>query len=602
MKVKNKKIELLAPARDKECAFAAINAGADAIYIGANAFGARKKAGNSLEDIQEIVEYAHKFLVKVYVTLNTIIFDSEIESVERMAWKLYEIGVDAIIFQDFAFFEMALPPIPLHASTQCNNDELDKIRFLHKCNIERVVLPREFSLQQINEVTSTIDVETEVFIHGALCVSYSGQCYMSQHIGGRSANRGECAQPCRKKYSLVDDKNNIILDSQYLLSMKDNNLIKHLKELIDAGVDSLKIEGRLKDKEYVTNVVSAYRQAIDQISPRLRPSVGKIESNNFTANLNKTFNRTYTDFYFGAERSDYINPSSPKHVGEYVGEVVSVKGKSLIIKSEIKLNPNDKLSYFDKSGELSGTTITAVNGKHIHVLNTGSIKNGTILYRNFDAEFNKTLENATFSRKIPADIKINNLGVTIRSIKEHEIFYKFSETFEIAKNIEKSRETVIKQLSKLGDTEFYVSQIKVAQDFNLFIPISKLNEIRREAITQLQTLLKENYPKNVRDLNFDVIDYPQKSLDYTFNISNKLAKCFYEKCGCKVNEMALEANNIDRSLVLMKTKHCLRHFAGMCKKTSSDFRKLFLKDEFGNKYPLEFDCQNCVMKILSENK
>lgn len=600
MKVKNKKIELLAPAKDKECAIAAINAGADAVYIGAKSFGARKKAGNSLEDIKEIVDYAHKFLVKVYVTVNTILYDDELPEVERLVWQLYEIGVDAIIFQDFAFFEMALPPIPLHASTQCNNDELDKIKFLHKCNVERIVLPREFSLEQIKEVTKNIDVETEVFVHGALCVSYSGQCYLSQHIGGRSANRGECAQPCRKKYSMVDEFDNVILDSQYLFSMKDNNLINHLKELIDAGVDSLKIEGRLKDKDYVTNVVSAYRQAIDAISPRLRPSVGKIKTD-FVPNLDKTFNRNYTNFYFDSKRKDFINPLSPKHVGEYIGEVVSVKGNSLLINTKVKLNENDKITYFEDRGDVSGTTITKINEKFIYVLSSGSIKKGTKLYRNYDFEFNKTLSQALFSRKIPADIRVNNKGVTIRSIKEIEIFYPFNEKFETANNVEKSRETIEKQFLKLGDTEFYASQIKVSQDFNLFIPISKLNEIRRAAILQLQVILKEHYPKNIRELSFDIIEYPHKSLDYTFNVSNKLAKSFYEKCGCKINEMAFEVNEPKRSLVLMKTKHCLRHFAGICNKQKSDNKKLFLKDEFGNKYPLEFDCKNCLMKIFNND-
>lgn len=597
MKLKNKKIELLAPAKNKECAFAAINAGADAVYIGASAFGARKKASNSLQDIKEIVDYAHKFLVKVYVTVNTILYDDELPEVEKLIWKLYEIGVDAIIFQDFAFLEMALPPIPLHASTQCNNDELEKIRFLHRCNVERVVLPREFSLTQIKEVTENIDVETEVFVHGALCVSYSGQCYLSQCIGGRSANRGECAQPCRKKYSLVDENNNVILSSQYLLSMKDNNLIKHLKDLIDVGVTSLKIEGRLKDKDYVTNVVSAYRNALDSISPRIRPSVGRLETN-FVSNLDKTFNRNYTNFYLDEERKIFINPTTPKFVGEKIGEVLFVKGKNLTIKSKIKLNANDKLAFFESNGELSGTTVVAAKGDTISVLNLGSIKKGTILYRNFDAEFNKVLETAIFERRIPADIKVNNAGVTIRSIKEQEIFYPFTETFEVANNVDKSKENVIKQLSKLGDTEFYVSQIKISQDFNLFIPISKLNEIRREAISQLQKVLRENYKQGCRDLNFDCGEYPYKELDYSFNVSNKLAKTFYEKCGCEVNQVAFECETPTKDVVLMKTKHCLRHFAGICKKNVADNKKLFLQDEYGHKYPLEFDCKKCVMCIL----
>ena len=596
---KNKKVELLAPAKNKECAFAAINAGADAVYIGANAYGARKKAGNSISDIKEIVDYAHKFLVKVYVTVNTILYDDELSEVEKLIWKLYEIGIDAIIFQDFSFFEMALPPIPLHASTQCNNDEIEKIRFLHRCNIERIVLPREFSIEQIKEVTKNLDVETEVFIHGALCVSYSGQCYLSNHIGGRSANRGECAQPCRRKYALIDETGKTILPSQYLLSMKDNNLKAHLKELIDAGVTSLKIEGRLKDKDYVTNVVSAYRNTIDSISPRLRPSVGRIQTN-FVPDLNKTFNREYTNFYFEGKRKIFINHLTPKFLGEYIGEVVTIKGKNILIHTKIKLNPNDKLSYFESSGELSGTTITSINGKNITVLNSGSIKKGTVIYRNYDAEFYKSLDNAVFERKIPADIKVNNSGITIRSIKEIEVFYPYKEIFEIANNIEKSKETVTKQLSKLGDTEFYVSQIKISQDFNLFIPVSKLNEIRRDAIKSLQTLLAENYPKGFREISFETCEYPHKTLDYSFNIANKSAQKFYERCGCNVKEMAFECNKPNHPIILMKTKHCLRDFAGICKKTCNDHRKLYLKDEFGNKYPLEFDCQNCIMKICSE--
>jgi len=598
MKIKNKKIELLAPAKNKECAIAAINAGADAVYMGASAFGARKKASNSIADIKEVVDYAHKFLVKVYITLNTILYNDELQNVEKLVWDLYKIGVDAIIFQDFAFLEMDLPPIPLHASTQCNNDDIEKIRFLHKCNVERVVLPREFSINQIREVVDSVDIETEVFVHGALCVSYSGQCYLSHHIGGRSANRGECAQPCRRKYSLVDESDNEILASQYLLSMKDNNLTSHLKDLIDAGVTSLKIEGRLKDKDYVTNVVSAYRFAIDSISPRLRTSVGRIETS-FVANTEKTFNRGYTNFNFDGKRKCFINPQTPKFVGEPIGEVVALKGRNVILQTKIKLQPNDKIVYFESNGELSGSTITAVNGKNVTLLNLGSIKKGTFLYRNFDSEFNKSLDTSTFLRKLPADIRVKNNGVTIRSIKELEVFYPFVDDYEMANNVEQAKGNVIKQLSKLGDTEFYVSQIKISNDFNLFIPISKLNEIRRGAILQLQNLLKEHYLQQNRDISFSCGEYPYKNLDYSFNISNNLSEKFYKKAGCSVDELAFECVKPKRPVVLMKTKHCLRHFANMCKKSCNDNQKLFLKDEFGNKYPLEFDCENCVMKLLS---
>lgn len=595
--IKNlKKIELLAPAKNKECAYAAINAGADAVYIGAKSFGARKKAGNSIEDIKEIVEYAHKFLVKIYVTVNTILYDNEISEAEKLIWQLYEAGVDAVIFQDFAFFEMNLPPIALHASTQCNNDSIEKIKFLKSMNVQRVVLPREFSRQQIKKIIENIDIETEVFVHGALCVSYSGQCYFSNYIGRRSANRGECAQPCRKKYSLVDESGAILLQPQYLLSMKDNNLSKHIKELIEAGVTSLKIEGRLKDKDYVTNVVSAYRKIIDSISPALRTSLGKITTD-FVSELDKTFNRTYTDFYFDGKRKIFINSKTPKFLGEYVGEVVSIKGNSLMLNTKISLCVGDKLAYYTKSGELTGTTVTQINGKAVSVLNLGEIKKGTLIHRNYDYVFNKSLSNAHFERKIPADIRIDNNSVTIRSIKMNEITYLFEEEFEKAKNVDKAVDTVVKQFSKLGDTEFFVSQIKVSQDFDRFIPVSKLNEIRRRAISELRELLKTNYPKSNRNTCIDITEYPISELDYSFNISNTKAKTFYEKCGCNVLECAPELSHPKHSITLMKTKHCLRDFAGLCLKNCKDNCKLFLADEYGNKFPLEFDCKNCIMKI-----
>ena len=593
------KIELLAPAKNKECAIAAINAGADAVYIGADSFGARKKAGNSLEDLKAIVNYAHKFLVRIYVTINTIIYDDEIKDVEKLVWDLYKIGVDAIIFQDFAFFEMNLPPIALHASTQCNNDSLDKIKFLKSMNVERVVLPREFSLNEIKEVTQNIDIDTEVFIHGALCVSYSGQCYLSNYIGGRSANRGECAQPCRKKYSLVDDKGNIVLKPQYLLSMKDNNLSAHLKDLIEAGVTSLKIEGRLKDKDYVTNVVAFYRQEIDKISKSLKASLGEVKFD-FVPNVDKTFNRTYTDFYMDGKRKCFINPKSPKFTGEKLGKVKSVKGRMLVVDTKIKLNTADKISYFDENDELTGTTVVKLSGNSVEVLNSGTIKTGTVLYRNFDAEFDKRLKNADFKRKIGVNYCVNNEKITMHSFGENSVEYEFKEHFETANNPQKAKENIIKQLSKLGETEFEADEIKVDSNFNLFIPVSKINEIRRELVEKITEKSKENYKFNKREPVLQNLDYPVEKLDYSFNISNNKAESFYKKCGCSVCEQALECSGKKNNITLMTTKHCLRDFAGICLKKNKDNRALFLVDEYECKYPLVFDCQHCVMKILAE--
>ena len=597
MITKTKKIELLAPAKNKECAFAAIDAGADAVYLGAECFGARKKAGNSLSDIAEIVDYAHKFLVRVYVTVNTILFDNELKDAEKLIWKLYEAGVDAIIFQDFSFFEMNLPPVALHASTQCNNDTLDKISFLKSMKVERVVLPREFSLDEIKAVSQNIDIDTEVFVHGALCVSYSGQCYFSNNIGCRSANRGDCAQPCRKIYTVVDDKGKVVIKRGYLLSMKDNNLSSHVKELIDAGVSSLKIEGRLKDKDYVTNVVLYYRRLIDSISENLSPSVGKVISD-FIPDVNKTFNRGYTDFYFDGKRKTFINPLTPKFIGEKAGKVKSVKGNTIVLEKGFKFNVSDKIAFFNDNFELSGTTVTKVLGNtSIEVLNSKEVKQGLALYRNYDSSFYDSLNKACLKRLIPLEISADNDKIVFKSFGNNFVVYHFDKNFETANNIEKAKENLIKQLSKLGESEFYAAKINVSDDFNLFIPVSKLNDIRRNSIAELQRVSKDNYCYNKRDTNTEPLSYPYKNLDYSFNISNNAAKDFYEKCGCKVTEFAPEHTKCKHTIDLMKTKHCLRDYAGICLKKTSDKRELYLVDTYGVKYPLSFDCKNCIMHI-----
>lgn len=593
-----KKIELLAPAKNKECAIAAIDAGADAVYIGADCFGARKNASNSLDDIKQIVEYAHKFWVKIYVTVNTIFFDKELKNVEKLILKLYKIGVDAIIFQDFSFFEMNLPPIPLHASTQCNNDSIDKIKFLKTLNVERVVLPREFSLDNIKEVTKNVDIETEVFVHGALCVSYSGQCYFSNYFGSRSANRGDCAQPCRKKYSLQDESGNIILKPQYLLSMKDNNLSSHLRELVDAGVTSLKIEGRLKDKDYVSNVVSFYRKEIDNISKTLKPSIGE-SITSFVPNVNKTFNRSYTDFFFDAKRKAFINSTSPKFVGEYIGKVTSLKSNKLFVDTKHKINVADKLTYFKENGELTGTTVTKVYSDCFEVLDVGQIKTSTRIYRNYDAKWNNELEKAQFLRKIPLSASVSSVGVEFKTLFDCKAIYPFDKDngYEKAKNKENARENLIKQFSKLGSSSFYMLNVDITDDFDYFIPVSSLNEIRRNLVEKLQDELINKYNFQKRDIDFEYSKYPFDRLDYSFNISNDFARKFYEKCGCSVIENAPECKNLKHKITLMTTKHCLRDFANICLKKTKDNKKLFLVDSFGKKYPLSFDCKKCLMKI-----
>lgn len=595
MNTASKKIELLAPAKDKACAFAAIDAGADAVYIGAQGFGARKKAANSLDDIKEIVEYAHKFDVKIYVTVNTIIYDEEIESVKKLICDLYEAGVDALIIQDMGILKMDLPPIELHASTQCNIDSLEKVKFLQSCNVSRVVLPREFSLKEIEHIKKNSSIELEIFIHGALCVCCSGQCYMSDSIGGRSANRGDCAQPCRKKYSVIDATGKKLVDSRYILSMKDLSLESHLHELLEIGVDSFKIEGRLKDEEYVKNVVSFYRKKIDEIDPSLRPSKGLL-INDFQPDINKTFNRGYTDFNASGIAENLINQDTPKFVGERIGKISSLNKSCAQIKTEKKLNVGDGLSFFDSSGELSGTVVMKIDGANLQLRNTSGLAMGMSVYRNLDSEFYKMLNKAKFTRKIPVNISVATSPDGFWITLNNEYTYTVSKNFESANNAQKAIENLKSQFSKSADSEFIVENVVVEDGFESFIPVSELNLIRRTFLDEYRVYRSVEYKRQKRSNEFVPERFPVKELDYTFNVSNEKAKAFYESAGAKVKESAYEKGFNGKRLVI--TKHCIRKHLGLChKKHSADADKLFLLDEYGKRYKLEFDCKNCKMKI-----
>ncbi len=558
------KIELLAPAKDKKTAYAAIDSGADAIYIGAPAFGARKKAANSLDDIKEIVDYAHEFYVKVYVTLNTILTDDELKSAMKLIHDLYKIGVDAVIIQDMGIIEAAiegkLPPIPLHASTQCDNRTSEKVKFFKEIGISRVILARELSLEQIAQMPK--DIELEAFVHGALCVSYSGQCYFSAANGGRSANRGECAQPCRKKYSLVDSEGKTIVKDKYLLNLCDFNASVHLKDLIKAGVTSFKIEGRLKDENYVRNVVSYYRQELDKIAQKT--SSGKVVLD-FEPDVNKTFNRGYTD-YFLSKRGQIWNFDTPKFMGEEVKDIS-------------KLHQADGLCCLE-NGELRGCSADKIPPK-------------TKIYRNFDYEFNKKLTNSRIKRQIEVEIGVNKevLQVADEDGNRAEIALPVGEP---AKNPQQIKETFIKQLSKTGDGKFYVSQIAINGNLP-FLPVAQINELRRQALDLLMNERLKNYKREVqKPLNY--APFPIKNLDYRANIHNTSAKNFYEKCDCEVMGMSFESgNDLTFTPELMRTKHCLKFAFDMCGQPET----LFLVDEKGKKYPLEFDCANCEMVIKS---
>lgn len=576
-----RKVELLSPAKDKSTAFTAINSGCDALYIGAAFFGARKNAGNSIEDIKQIVDYAHKFYVRVYVTINTILTDNELIQAQNLIHKLYCIGVDAIIVQDMGILKLAidgkLPPVEIHASTQCDNRTLSKVKFFDNIGVSRVILARELSINNIKTICNSVNAEIETFVHGALCVSYSGQCYMSAFIGGRSANRGECAQACRKKYSLTDDKGNFIAKDKYLLSLKDFNASKCLKNLIDAGVKSFKIEGRLKDENYVKNVTLFYRNEIDKFA--LKTSSGKVFTD-FKPNPSKSFNRGFTDYFLNG-RSECFNFETPKSVGEKLG-VISEVGLNWFTIKGVKLNVQDGL-YFSGHGCL----VNRVEDEKIYPNKMDGISKGITVYRNFDAAFNKKLPNTKIKRQIGVIFNFSAQHLTAEDEDGNTVTVNICG--ETTKNQQKMRENFENQLFKTGESDFYVQDIKICDEVP-FMPVSKINEIRREILAELMNERLKNYPKKLQK-PLKYVKFPFEKLDYRANIHNNTAKEFYENCESEVCEKSFES--FGHAVELMRTKHCLKFAFGMCKSSKA----LVLVDEKGVRYPLKFDCKNCEMVV-----
>lgn len=585
-----KRTELLAPAKDKDTAITAINSGCDAIYLGASSFGARKNAGNSLADIKEIVDYAHKFYVKVHVTINTILRDDELDDAKNLINELYKIGVDAIIVQDMAILNMAvnneLPPILIHASTQCDNRTLDKVKFFENVGVSRVILARELSLDKIDEICQNTSVEIETFIHGALCVSYSGQCYMSAFIGGRSANRGECAQACRKKYSLMDDKGNFLAKDKYLLSLRDFNASKHLSNLVQSGVKSFKIEGRLKDKAYVKNIVAYYRYELDKISQKT--SSGKV-SFDFEPNPKKSFNRGFTDYFLNKRTKNIYNFDTPKSIGEYLGKVTKVSDKWFEIKTDKELSAQDGLYFKD-----GGCLVNRIDGKKIFPNRMEGIKEGLEIYRNSDTKFEKQLENSKTKRQIAANLCFEN--GKLYAVDEDKNAVMLDVKGEIAKNQDKMNKNFLTQISKTGEEDFYINSFEIKGNVP-FMPVSKINELRKNLFSKLMAERLNNYKRELqKPLKYS--QFPKSEIDYRGNVHNNSSKEFYKNCNCNVTEMSFELGSKNHKVELMRTKHCLKFAFDMCKSP----KNLFLIDEKGTKYPLAFDCKNCEMVVLKPLK
>lgn len=604
--IKQRKIELLAPAKNLECGIAAIDHGADAVYIGAPKFGARAAAVNSLEDIAALVEYAHLYNARIYVTVNTILKDEELQETEKMIWALFHAGVDALIVQDMGITGLNLPPIPLHASTQMDNRTVEKVRFLADAGFRQVVLARELSLREISKIHEACpDVPLEIFVHGALCVSYSGQCYVSQACFGRSANRGECAQFCRLPFSLVDAEGRVIVKDKHLLSLKDLNRSDELEALLDAGASSFKIEGRLKDVSYVKNVTAAYRRKLDAIFARrkeyVRASSGSCRYA-FNPQLDKSFSRGFTHYYLHGRTKDVFSFDTPKSLGEEMGTMKEARGNYLTVAGLKSFNNGDGVCYIDEQGRLQGFRINRVEGNKLYPQEMPRIKPRTVLYRNFDQEFEKILARKSSERRIAVFVRLTDtpFGFALTLTDEDDN----SVTLSLAREKEPARtpqeENLKTQLAKFGNTPFEAVRIDIDFAGNWFLPASVLADFRRQAVEKLISARRINYRRELFVLKPTAHAFPQSTLTYLGNVMNAQAVSFYAGHGVASIAPAFERAPAEKA-VLMFCKHCLRYSMGWCpvhQRERSPYREpYYLVSTDGKRFRLEFDCKNCQMKV-----
>ena len=607
MQTKSRPIELLSPAKDLNCGIEAINHGADAVYIGAPKFGARAAAGNSLEDIRELCEYAHLYGARIYVTLNTILKEDELEEAERMIWDLWRVGTDALIIQDMGITRLNLPPIPLHASTQTDNRTPEKVRFLEAAGFTQVVLARELSLNEIRRISEATTVPLEVFVHGALCVSYSGQCYLSAALSGRSANRGECAQYCRLPYTMVDATGTEIVTHKHLLSLKDMNRSDQLEALLDAGVSSLKIEGRLKDVGYVKNITAYYRKKLDAVLSRRpeyrRASAGR-STYTFEPVAEKSFNRGFTPFLLEGRTADITAFNTPKSLGEPVGTVKEIKGNSFTVAGLKQLSNGDGLVFFNRKGELEGFRVNRVEANRVFPLDMPQLTPKTPLYRNFDQAFDKLLAKPSAERKLSVEIEFldNPFGFTLCMEDETGARIMLTEPFakELARR--EQQDNIRTQLSKLGNTPFEASKVVVGLSENWFVPSSLLADMRRIGVEKLLEARRARYPREtVKRVQPSVsIPFPERQLTYLGNVANGKARSFYQDHGVEQIDPAFELSP-RKDVPLMFTKHCLRYSMGWCptyQKDKSPYKEPYYLLYKDTRLRLQFDCKHCQMLVF----
>lgn len=604
-----KTIELLSPAKNLEFGREAINHGADAVYVGAPAFGARASAGNPIEDIENLTKYAHRYGAKVYVTLNTSLFDDELEPASRLMHQFYDIGADAVIIQDLGLLETDLPPIALHASTQTNNATPERVRFLEKAGFQRVILARELSLEQIAEIRRQTSVELECFVQGALCVSYSGQCYLSQSINGRSGNRGVCSQPCRSTYNLCNAEGKELVHKKHLLSLKDFNASEHLREYIGMGISSLKIEGRLKDICYVKNVTAYYRTLLDKLMSgdgNLRKaSSGKCVFS-FQPDPERTFNRGFTD-YFLTGRQPMASMSTQKSIGKKIGKVLRVEKNSLICQTHLPVTAGDGLCFLNPQGSWEGFLVNNVIGNKLYPNNLPqSIAVGTELFRNNDIVFEKEVGNEkSAQRKVSVNLAFAETGSGFSLSATDEDGLNARETLvcekQEAKNPEKAAEQIRTQLQKSGDTIFSVQGIENSCDGAFFIPASQLNDLRRRCLEKLAEERERHFRPADTFLERNDFPYFEKHLDYRANILNDKLLQFYKRHRVEHTEPGLEKSGDYSGKALMTAKYCIRYELGQCltrHDVEPDFRSDLYLENNGKRYLLKFDCKNCQMQLF----
>ena len=625
-------LELLSPARDATIAKEAILHGADAVYIGGPSFGARHNASNSLSDIADLVAFAHLFHAKVFVTINTILHDDELEPARQLLWQLYEIGVDAVIVQDLGVMEMDLPPLEIHASTQTDIRTLEKAKFLSQAGFSQLVLARELNLQEIREISQNVDSAIEFFIHGALCVAFSGQCNISHAQTGRSANRGDCSQACRLPYTLKDDEGRVVAYDKHLLSMKDNNQSANLADLVDAGVRSFKIEGRYKDMTYVKNITAYYRQKLDAIlleRPELARSSSGFTEHFFVPDPDKTFHRGSTDYFVSERKIDIGAFDSPKFVGLPVGEIIGVgkqdisvqtteplangDGLNVLYKREVvgfRANTVQQLCEYEQDGQLVRQYRVVPNDMPAELK---QLRPPYALNRNMDHNWQQALQKKSAERRVLVNWQVQldeqQLTLTVNSADGVSVSVQQSGPFSLASNPEQAEMQIKDTLSKLGTTIYHSQYIALEAEQAWFVPGSQLKALRREAVAALTAARIAAHPKGFRKPVSDPPPvYPESHLTFLANVYNEKARAFYHRYGVQLIDAAYEAHEEAGDVPVMITKHCLRFSFNLCPKQAKGVTGVRTKVKdmqlvHGDEVlTLKFDCKPCEMHIIGKMK